>query len=81
MIDLNKFVEWQKEKPNRAVSIDIDNKHNDLYPDGIKIWVWDYDLMVGQHVTTTKDIDLETTAKTKMAATVIEYRKRYGEEI
>ena len=65
MLDLNKFIEWAKEKDTRRVSIEIGEyvynpanyrwgiKHD------IKIWVYDTDLREGQHVTSVDEINLE----------------------
>lgn len=61
MLDLNKFIEWAKEKDTRRVSIEIGNDvYNPANNDwGIKIWVYDTDICEGQHVMSVDDIDLE----------------------
>lgn len=63
MLDLNKFVEWAKEKDTRIVSIEIgENVYNPANPNhrwGIKIWVYDAAIREGQHVISVDDIDLE----------------------
>ena len=63
MLDLNKFIEWAKEKDTRRVSIEIgENVYNPANTDhrwGIKIWVYDTDICEGQHVMSVDDIDLE----------------------
>ena len=52
-MDLNQFVKWQQEKPKtRHVNIEI------TY-DETKIWVYDFALMVGQHVKSVEEIHLE----------------------
>jgi hypothetical protein len=56
MTDLNKFREWQREKPRRHVNIKIGDPSN---PDEIEIWCYDYNLQVGQHVQDVSEIDLE----------------------
>jgi hypothetical protein len=63
LLDLNKFIEWAKEKDARRVSIEIgENVYNPANPNhrrGIKIWVYDTDICEGQHVMSVDDIDLE----------------------
>ena len=66
MLDLNKFVEWAKEKDTRIVSIEIGeyvyNPANLFYrwgiKRGIKIWVYDTDICEGQHVMSVDEINL-----------------------
>ena len=55
-IDLNQFVEWQKDHPRCPVSIKIENNAGDQE---ISIWVYSYDLGVGRYVTSAAEIDLE----------------------
>ena len=63
MLDLNKFMDWVKEKGTRSVSIEIGegvyNPANPNHRRGIKIWVYDTDICEGQHVMSVDDIDLE----------------------
>ena len=56
MTDLNKFIEWQREKPRRHVNIKIGDPSS---PDELEIWCYDYNLQVGQHVQGVSEIDLE----------------------
>jgi hypothetical protein len=56
MSDLNQFREWVKAKPERAVKIDLGEPGDNTYE---KIWVFDYSLMAGQHVSNIDEIDLE----------------------
>ena len=56
MIDLNQFYKWQQEKERRSVDITIGEPSDHGY---IKIWVYDFSLSVGQHVTSVDEIDLE----------------------
>jgi len=53
-IDFDAFVEWQAQDPkNRSVKVEIDRN-------GVsKVWVYDYNLMNGQHVTSVDEIRLE----------------------
>ena len=56
-MNLNEFIPWQAEKSSRSVTIDI---HNTLAEGRtVKIWAYDSDLMVGQHVQSVSEIDLE----------------------
>ena len=63
MLDLNKFVEWAKEKDTRTVSIEIgEHVYNPANPNhrrGIKIWVYDTDICEGQYVMSVDEINLE----------------------
>lgn len=53
-MDLNEFVTWQAEKPGkRSANITIETNGE------VKIWVYDFDLMVGQHVKSVEEIHLE----------------------
>ena len=53
MIDLSQFQAWAKEGPRRAVDIKIREGKVET------IWVFDYNLMEGQHVQSVGEIDLE----------------------
>jgi len=55
-MELNQFIKWQGEKAGRCVDIEIGKSP---YTNDISMWVYDYDLLVGQHVTTVEEIDLE----------------------
>ena len=65
MLDLNKFVEWAKEKDTRIVSIEIGEyvynpaNHRRGIKRGIKIWVYDTDICEGQYVMSVDEINLE----------------------
>lgn len=52
--DVEAFRTWQL-AGNRAVKIDLDR-------DGVSVWAYDYTLMVGQHVESVEEIDLEMVA-------------------
>ena len=70
-MDLNSFVAWQAEKDSRTVDIDI-------MKDQIRIWVFDYDLMSGQHVKDVSEIDLDATKETQERATLKQLQEKYG---
>lgn len=56
-MNLNEFIPWQAEKSSRRVTIDI---HNTIAGGRtINIWAYDSNLMVGQHVQSVSEIDLE----------------------
>lgn len=56
--DLQPFFDWAAAKANR--SVDIKTKRH--APRELEVWVYDYDLMVGQFVTSIDDINLEQRA-------------------
>ncbi len=61
-LNLNDFLTWQQEAPDkRKVSIEIGNLSK--YEEQIKIWVYDWELKTGQHVSTVDEIDLEAKRK------------------
>lgn len=70
MIDLEGFIKWQQ-AGNRSVDIRIGNSVNNE----IKIWCWDYDLGVGQHVNTPEEIDLISVKKRELQAKIAELEK------
>lgn len=55
-MDLNQFLEWQKEKKGRSVNISIGKRSG---TDDVVIWVYDYELQTGQYVTDVVNIELE----------------------
>lgn len=77
-MDLNQFIKWQAEKPRRSVRIEIEKK---MLADenGIKAWVYDYDLMCGQYVSDVSEIDLEAKKKAKDEEALRELMKQYRE--
>jgi hypothetical protein len=75
MIDLNQFRDWQQEAPERrSVSIELtkykDNKH--------AVWVYDYELMTGQHVQSVAEIDLEGEKRRDMERRLKEAQEYLG---
>ena len=70
MIDVNGFITWQKQG-RRSVDIKIGNSVDNE----IKIWCWDYDLGVGQHVNTPEEIDLISVKKRELQAKIAELEK------
>ena len=61
MIDLQAFREWQQQG-NRSVKIEMGGPFE---KDRFKIWVYDYDLQVGQFVQSVDEIDLLKEAREK----------------
>lgn len=54
MVDLQPFRDWQLQG-RRSVKIEMGTFDN---PEHFTIWVYDYDLQVGQYVTSIEEIDL-----------------------
>lgn len=54
MIDLQSFRDWQLQG-RRSVKIEMGTVDN---PEHFTVWVYDYDLQVGQYVTSVEEIDL-----------------------
>lgn len=73
-MDLNKFVEWQKEHKNCSVSLEIGKEPR---TNEIKIWVYDYDLMVGQHVTSVDEINLQSKKDNEDREIYEELKKKF----
>lgn len=76
-IDLNKFAEWQREKPKwRYVKMEINPS---LY--GAEIghcfWVYDHELGLGQMVRNADEIDLEGKAAQKERDKYAELKAKY----
>jgi hypothetical protein len=75
-IDLQAFARWQAEDPgNRSVSIQIspfDWNNN--------IWVFDYALDVGQHVTDVSQIDLQAEKEKKDRELLAQLQATYGQK-
>ncbi len=73
-MDLNTFLKWQEEKPDsRSVEIKLNRG-------AVTIWVWDYDIMMGQHVTSVDEIDLDGTAERREKAELERLKKKYEGE-
>lgn len=73
-IDLNQFMQWQKEGKRRSVSIELGEPMN---RDSMSIWVYDYDLSVGQHVTSVDEIDLERIKEEEDFAQYFKLKKKF----
>jgi hypothetical protein len=74
-IDLNQFRDWYNEDPGRrSVKIEFcrskDIKHG--------IWVYDYELMEGQHVQSVAEIDLEGERRRTMERRLKEAQEFLG---
>ncbi len=55
-MDLNSFVEWSRDNSGCCVDITIGGQF-ESDPGKVKIWVFSYDLMSGNHVTSVDEID------------------------
>jgi hypothetical protein len=80
--DYNKFIAWAQEKPEvRSVKIETES----FYAKEVNVWVYDYSLEVGQHVTSVEEIDLENEFKHKELAEYerlkAKYEKKSGEDV
>lgn len=75
--NLNSFIQWQAEDiKNRMVHITIEIQDNKQH---IRIWVYDYKLMVGQFVKGVEEIDLVKMKMKKDKKKLAELKKEYGE--
>ena len=71
---LNQFYQWQQEKEGRSVTIKIGEC---LEPNKLKVWVYDYKLGAGQHVTSLDEIDLEAAKEKRERAELERLRSKY----
>ena len=55
-VNLNDFLDWQREKSSRLVRIEIGDAGD---PKKLRIWCYDFKLEIGQRVWNVSDIDLE----------------------
>lgn len=77
--DLELLMAWRREKPEaRRVDIEIRNNcwKND---EEVKIWVYDTDLCVGEHVTCASEINLEKKAEENDRKNYEKFKKRFEE--
>jgi hypothetical protein len=76
-IDIASFVEWATEEgKSRTFKLEVENARWSKAE--ARIWVYDYDLMEGQHVTCVEDINLEEAKRQKALRTLEEARKTLG---
>jgi hypothetical protein len=72
---LDPFIAWQTAAPQRHVDIDIKTGYDGSQE--VSIWVYDYSIMQGQHVTCVEEIDLpgevEKTERKKLAELTAKY--------
>ena len=73
-MDLNQFYQWQQEKQSRSVTIKMGEC---LEPNKLTVWVYDYRLGAGQHVTSTDEIDLEAAKERRERAEFERLRCKY----
>ena len=71
MADLNEFTKWQAEKPDsRHVKIDIEK-------DRFNAWVYDYEILTGQHVQSVAEINLEAAKEEQERGTYERLKKKF----
>lgn len=68
MLNFNAFREWQL-KGNRSVKIEM-GKVADI--GHLSVWVFDYDLLIGQFVTSIEEIDLIEQKKKRLRRNIAE---------
>lgn len=66
MSDLNKFIEWSRNNPRCSVNIEIGGQKKEDTGKVKKIWVYNFALETGQHVSSVEEIDIETEYKKDM---------------
>lgn len=71
-IDFQAFENWQKEKPTRTVHIELGGPNN---PEYVEVFVYDYDLKVGQLVQSVYEIDLIAEKKKQLIEANAELEK------
>lgn len=69
MTNLNEFVKWSKDNPNCKITIEIGGYDEAAAGKIDAIWVYNFKLLTGQHVSSAKEIDIES-----------EYRKGMGQK-
>ena len=74
MPDLNQFITWAGENYSRRVTIEIGNGET-------KIWVWDSEIMEGQYVNGTEEIDLKARYRERLKKQFAEAKAVLGEEV
>ncbi|MGA4519287.1 hypothetical protein ACPA0F_18675 [Solibacillus silvestris] len=62
MINLEAFQQWQSEG-KRSVKIELGNIYDN---ENVSVWVYDYDLQIGQLVSSVDEIDLEGRRKAQL---------------
>lgn len=77
MVDLQGFIEWQRAKPRRSVHIELGGVVDD---DAVAIWVYDWNLKVGQIVSCVEEIDLERVKEEKERKLLEELKAKYEYE-
>lgn len=77
-MDLNQFLEWQKEGKDRKVTIEIGSCVNRKK---IHVWAYDYKLQVGQIVESVDEIDLEAEKAKEDKAEYERFKRKFEREI
>jgi len=70
---LNELICWQAEKSSRSVDISIN-------PDGLKIWVYDFDLKSGQYIKSVREINLEQQTEANERFELERLKAKYAKE-
>lgn len=73
-MDLNQFLEWQKEGKDRTVTIEIGSRSNS---EKIHVHAYDYKLQVGQAVKSVDEIDLEAEKTKREKAEYERLRRKF----
>lgn len=68
MVDIQAFRNWQLEG-NRTVKIEMGSINE---KETFRVWVYDYDLSIGQLVKTVEDINLEERRKQQLEQVIKE---------
>lgn len=76
-IDFESFLNWQKEKVGRNLMIDIGRPSAHEY---FQIWVYDYNLGIGQFAQSADEINLEETKINNEKETYIRLKQKFETE-
>ena len=76
-MDLNSFIMWQGEKSTRSVTIRVGDTPGTTT---INVFVYDYDLHTGQHVSSVEEIDLMGEKEHQERAEYEALKKKYEGE-
>ena len=75
--NLNDFIKWQSERPaSRSFEIKSEPARHGKKA-SLRAWVYDYDLMIGQHVHSVEEIDLAAHREKEEREKLAELKARY----
>ena len=72
MMNIQPFIDWQEAGKRRRFTIE---KGDAFGNKEIKIWVYDFGIMVGQYVKSVDEIDLMATVKKDIAENIERLKK------